>query len=238
MTHGDEPKISKTRDTVKVGYQLFTEKEKKKLTLSENDKNELLHFISMNMDALSKKDSIEKIDKINPNLDIELHTPKLPTAPFQRGYLTYTYIIKQSANGGGLYGEFTSSLNRKDDDAPWSYSSMSTDFTGDSAAVIKFNRNDYKELNVEFRRKFLMSDVESKAITPELSPDRKLEQFVSENTGVEAFYQFSTVRNGTPLTLVLGVSKKDYNKEEEYPANWFTLYIKRDDAPAFSLPGE
>ncbi|WP_146042085.1 hypothetical protein [Chromobacterium sinusclupearum] len=239
MTHSDEKKVSKTKDSIQTGYNLFSEMDRKNFTLSQQDKKELLHFVDINIAALTSKDSASPIDKTDPNLVLELHTPKLPLQPIQRGYLTYTYIIKnKTTTANGIYGEFYSAMNRKDDESPWSYSNIEMDVSSKTTALTNFNSNDYKALNLKFVQKFTLSDIESNLIKPDLSPERDHGKFLAENARIAAFYQFSTTRNSTPLTLVFGVLKKEYDSNTEYPKNWFSLYIKRDDAPTFSLPGE
>lgn len=239
MTNTDEQKTSKLKNEVKTGYHLFSEIEKKNITLSEFDKSELLRFININMDALSNKDNAELLEGVSENLILELHTPKLPTAPFQRGYLTYTYIIKKrSSASNGVYGEFESAMNRKDDDSPWSYGNMAMDISSSASAYTNFNHGDYKSLGLEFRREFLMTDLELNKVVPNLTPERDHKKFIASNNDIFAFYEFSTMRNSTKLTLVFGVIKEEYKNKEELPKNWEVLYMKRDDAPAFSLPGE
>lgn len=237
MTSHNDKKIRKFNDEVKVGYHLFSEKNKKAITLSKLDKNELLQFVTMNMDALSKSGSIENVEKNSQNVILELHTPKLPLMPFQRGYLTYTYIIKNKFNNGdGVYGEFSSEINRKDNEAPWSYSNM--DVGLNVLLSTNFLPEDCKALGLEFKREFFMSDLVKNTVTSDWTPDRNREEFISSNNGIFAFYEFSTLRNSVPLTLVFGVLEDGYNGKEKFPKNWVVLYMKRNDAPVFSMPGE
>ena len=237
MTSTNEQKISKLTDEVNTGYHLFSETDKRTKTLSTLDKSELLQFITINMNALSEKGKIEQLDKISHNFTLELHTPKLPFVPFQRGYITYTYIIKNKSNtSDGVYGQFNSEVNRKDNDSPWSYSNIDVDTN--ILLSTNFLHEDYEKLGLKFKREFPMSDLERNAIKPDLRPDRNHKNFIDTNKGIFAFYEFSALQNSVPLTLVFGVPKNGYKEKEEFPRNWAVLYIKRNDAPEFSMPGE
>ena len=237
MNIGGEEKSHKIKndlidkDGVITRYDSFLTDKMKKKKLTLIDKEQLEKFIEINLDTLSGLISAEKIDQTNPNIEVALWAPKISTAPITTASMTYTYIIKEpTSSTKGIYGDFSSSLVRKDEKSPWQYSDLSMLNLYDFPILTDFDKIDYDKLNLNFSEKFFLSDLESHSKKIDFSPVNDYKKFASSNRNSMnyVFYKYSTIRNSIPLTVIFGVEKDQYNEHEMHPKNWYYVYMKRD----------
>lgn len=213
-----------------VNYDYFINNNATQKTLSRLDKKNLNIFIERNFDIISGNTSLEEIDKTNKNIKIDLFVPKIPTEPVVTGTLWFNYIIsKPSQNQRGIFGEFSSDIDRRSEDTPWIFSNISMSNPDKVKILTNFNKNDFDKLRLKFSKKFFMSDLKENADLLGFSPAESYKKFHSSgnNWSNYAFYKFLTDRQSIPLTVIFGVEKEQYNSEETYPSNWFYIYIKR-----------
>lgn len=213
-----------------INYDRFTNSNIKKKKLSEFDKNNLESFIECNLEVISGNTSLEEADKTNQNIKIDLFVPKIPTKPVVTGTLWFNYIIsKPTQNQRGIIGEFSSDIDRRSEDTPWTFSNISMSNPDKVKILTDFNKNDFDKLRLKFSRKFFMSDLKENAELLDFSPADSYKKFHSSdnNWSNYAFYKFITERQSIPLTVIFGVKEEQYNPEEMYPRNWFYIYIKR-----------
>ncbi|AXE33493.1 hypothetical protein [Chromobacterium phragmitis] len=236
MNINDEEKSPKTKDHIldKDGlitkYDSFISERMNKKKLTPIDKTQLESFLKLNLDILSGLITPEEVDRTNINVDVKLWAPKLLTAPIISATMTNTYIIKEpTSSTKGVYGEFSSSILRKDDKAPWEYSSLSMLNLYKFPILTDFEPTDYAKLNLKLVDKFLLSNLENQAQRIDFSPTSNYKEFASSNrNGLNyAFYKFISTKSAVPLTVVFGVQEDQYNEHEIYPKNWYYVYMKR-----------
>ncbi|MCD0494802.1 hypothetical protein LQD23_21235 [Chromobacterium violaceum] len=222
--------LGKEKTIENFDYFLDDRMNKKKLTAI--DRKNLERFIDENLNILSESTSLDDIDHKNPNIQVELFTPKLPSTPITWGSLTYTYIIAQpNQSSRGSYGDFTSYITRKDEASPWKFASMAMGTGYKTLVQTNFDLATFDKLNLKFSEKFLLADLASQQRQLDFTPTADYKKFVeSDGNGANyAFYKFTTTRNSIPLTIIFGVEKDQYNEQETHPKNWLFIYMKRDN---------
>lgn len=219
------------KEGVIENFDYFLSDETKRMKLTSIDKNNLEKFLDVILNVVGGAEKVGDIDDNNPNVQVDLFVPKLPSVPITSASMKYTYIIKQpTTTARGLYGDFSASLERKDEQTPWLYSRSTIGYGYKASVQTNFDAEDFNKLGLKFVEKFFLSDLETGKQKLDFTPLHDYKSFASSgwNSYSYAFYKFTTIKNSVPLTVVLGVEKDKYNEQETTPKNWFIVYVKRD----------
>ncbi|MEN7430290.1 hypothetical protein VA599_05990 [Chromobacterium sp. TRC.1.1.SA] len=212
-------------------YAPFTNDGMSKKIFNSIERENLESFISKNMDILAGAVSDKEMIERDPNVQFEYFVPKLPTVPVTVADMRYTFVVtKPMPTAKGIVGDFFSSVERKDENAPWEYGYISLRNGENIPTLTRYDQKVFDRLGLKFSEKFFLSDLKSgkRILDFYRSTDYKKFSESGDNAANFAFYKFTTTRNSVPLTVVFGVLKDQYDENAAIPSNWFYVYMKRE----------